>query len=174
MQLQNRRRLAIVVLILFGLVLAVSIFAIFSSGKTSKKLPPGQYVDSFSHKTVSNPPGIAPEKYGTSPNTPVYLGFDELLNYGLGFDQLKNVEAYFHEYSQAQAEPIGQISVDVDNISTQHDPSNPDSPFDILFRVQFDQASIYQAKVEYFGLNDVRLYLIDPSSSKVIYDSQIK
>lgn len=173
MQLQNRRRLLIigslfVVLVLIGLVLVIA-----GSPKTKNIPNGGQYVDPFSHETVSNPSGKAPDKYGTPANTPVYLGFDKLLDYGLGIDQLKSVQTAFYNYSQAQTTPIGQISIDVDHINTQHDSNNPNSLFDITFNVQFDEKNIYQSKVEYSGLDDVRLYLMDSKTGKIIYDSKV-
>jgi hypothetical protein len=167
--LNSKRRL-----VLFGAILLtlLVIGLILSFASPSKPNTPGQHIDPFSHETVSNPPGKAPDKFGIPTDTPVYLGFDKLLNYGLGFGQLKNVQTAFYRYSHSLPKPIGQISVDVDHISTQHDPTNPSSPFDISFKVQFDENKVYQAKVEYTGLNDVRLFITDPSSNKIIYDSQ--
>lgn len=173
MQLQNKRRLIVigsffVVLVIIGLVLVIG-----NSTKTNDITNGGQHVDPFSHETVSNPSGKAKDQYGTPSDTPVYLGFDKLLDYGLGSDQLKNVETAFYTYSQAQTTQIGQVSIDVDHISTQHDPNNPNSLFDINFNVQFDEKNIYKAKVEYSGLDDVRLYLTDSKTGKIIYDSKV-
>lgn len=174
MQSPNRRRIflalgLLIILIIIGLIL------VLPSKKRGAKSPgdAGQYVDPLSHQIVSNPPGKAPDVYGQPKNLPLYLGFDSLLDYGLTVGQLDNLKVAFYRYSQTLPRPLSQISVDVNHITTQHDPTDPNSLFTILFKVQFDQRSNYQAKAEYSGLDDIRLHLIDPMNSKTLYDSQV-
>ena len=167
---QNNRRL-ILILGFFAVLLIVGIIFAFKPTHPNPHTQ-GQHVDPLSHETVSSPAGKAPDKYGVPNNTPLYLGFDKLLDYGLSTDQLDNVQTAFYRYSQSLPKPIGQISVDVDHITAQSDSSNPNTPFDVLFKVQLDGKSVYQAKAEYFGLDDIRLYLTDQNTKAVIYDSQ--
>ena len=171
MQLPNRRVLAIslgVLVIIAGMVLIAQ-----HNSKTPNAGSAGEHVDQFSHEVVSNPPGKTPDTYGSEPNTPLYLGFDKLMNNGLSLDQMKNVEQAFYKYSLSLSKPLKQVSVGADDIKTSHDPSDPNSPFVILFNVQFDGKDIYPAKVQYIGLDDVRLFIMSADNSKVIYDSQV-
>ncbi|HET9850419.1 MAG TPA: hypothetical protein VFP35_02230 [Candidatus Saccharimonadales bacterium] len=171
MRLANRRYLLILgCSLLILLIVIAALLAFRNQPKVPGKNSLSQHVDTFSGETVSNPKGVAPEKYGVSPNTPVYLGFDKLLNYGLTDIQLNLVKLAFYKYSQSLAKPLGQISVGANTITTQHDPTNPNSNFNILFKVQFDEKAIYQANVEYAGLNDARLIITTQSGNKE-YDS---
>lgn len=157
-----------------GLIIVLLVVGLVLAGHHKQKAKPnsGQFVDSFSHQTVSNPSGKSPDRFGVQANTPVYLGFDKLLNYGLGYGQLAGLKSAFYKYSLSLPKPLNLISIDVDNINTQHDSHSANSPFDIIFRVQFDEKNIYQAKAEYSGLSDIRLYLSDPSGEQV-FDSGV-
>jgi hypothetical protein len=171
MQSQGNKRLwaaavLFVVIALVGLVLAL--------GPHSKKSPDssGRYTDPLSHETVSDPEGKAPDTYGQPSNTPLYLGFDKLLNYGIDKGQLDNIKTAFYRYSVQQPSPIKQISIDVDHITNNPDASNPNASFIIDFNAQFDRSKLYKSRVEYQGLDDVRLYLMN-SEGSTVYDSGI-
>ncbi|HVO86480.1 MAG TPA: hypothetical protein VMT23_01980 [Candidatus Binatia bacterium] len=175
MQSVNRRRL---ILIVAGLTLlflvVVAILAPRHPAKKPQTNPTNSVVDPLSHKTVSNPSGVAPEHYGSNPELPIYLGFDKLLNYGLSSEQVFSLQVAFYNYTQTVSPPVTQVSVGVDTISTDHDAADPNSPFFISFDVGFNGNKAGRAKVDYsdLELKSVRLYLTD-NSGKQVFDSGV-
>lgn len=166
MQSTNRKRILIVAGI-FILLIVMTLFLISRSSKTSKNT----YVDPLSHQTVTNIPGKTPEKAGSRTDFPSLLGFDTLIDYGLTYNQLNELNQAFYNYSKSLPVPIQEISIDVDHITEQHDSNASHSPFVIQFKVRLDREADYRAKIVYYGINDMRLYLLNPTNGSVIYDS---
>ena len=165
MQSRNRYRL---LLLTIGLIVLIVVWGLLHHKTPTKST--GTYTDPLSHEVVSNPSGKTPESYGTSPNTPLYLGFDKLLHYGITLNQLNEIKQAFYTYSSQQSKPLSQVSIDVDHITTSHDPKVNNSPFVILFNVQFNgSGDISQTKAQYTGLRDMELILL--KDNKVFFDS---
>lgn len=171
MQSPSKRRLVLVASIIFLIIIGL-VYLLARPQKQSTTQQVNEYVDPFSHETISSPPGKSPDTYGESDKT-LFLGFDKLLDLGLTSGQLDNVENALLNYSKSTNQSFSRISVDVDNITSQYDNTKSNSPFIIQFRVQFNGKKIYNAKVQYLGLRDVRIYLTEPESGKLVYDSQV-
>jgi hypothetical protein len=168
--LSKSQKIAIAVIVSFLFLIGIALFATNRAGQNNKT---GEYLDPYSHQTVSNPPGKGPDTYGTQSDTPVYLGIEKLLDHGLSFDQLDNLKYAFYRYSLSRPNHIHEVSLDVDHITTKYNSSDPNAHYFIFFNVRFDRKNTYKAQVEYTGLNDVRLYLIDVRTNKVLYDSLV-
>jgi len=153
--------------LIVGLIVLVWLVAgIISIAKPKPKTDStGAYYDSWSHQTVSAPTGKTPDIYGSG-GKPVFLGFDSFLSHGMTADQLKSLEMAVENYSQTKNNSIKEVTVDVDNITSQHTPSQ----FLMLFRIKFNRKDIYNAKVDYSDLTSVQLQLMNSDGSKV-YDS---
>ena len=173
MQLRSRRQLVVLACVAVLVVTGALILLMFNKNPQLKSRSSDRYTDPLSHQTVSNPQGKTPDIYGSNSDTPVYLGFDKLIDHGLSFDQLNNIKTAFYSYSKKQGQPFKEISVDVDHISLEHDPKVHNSPLLMLFDVQFDRKEILKAKIDYSKLSSVRLYLINPANDQVVYDSQV-
>jgi hypothetical protein len=169
--LSNNKKLIIIASIFTALIVLVLI--LFGGSKKQANKPTSGYYDSFSHQTISNPPGETPETGGANSNNPIFLGIDKFLNYGVTSDQLNNIKFAFYGYSKSLPSPIKEISIDVDHISTQNIVSGDSSQYLVNFNVKFDREKVYQAKLDCSGISSVRLYLINSSTKKVIFDSQI-
>jgi hypothetical protein len=166
MQSPNKtRRLG---LLLIGL-LVIGVGLILAQRSSKKNSTATEYLDPYSHQVVSSPRGKTPDTYGTPSDRPLYLGFDKLIDHGMSFNQVNNLEVAFYQYSKIKA--IKEVSIDVDHVTTKYDPSDPSGNFLIFFKVMFNRKDINQAKVEYSGLDGVRLYLTEPGSGKLIFDS---
>ncbi len=166
MQSANKRRL----LIILGVILLLVIGVVALLSKPPKKPSTPQittYTDPYSHETVTDVAGKAPDTYGSTATTPIYLGFDKLLDHGMTFDQVGNLKVAFDNFSKKQPKPIQQVSIDVDHITAEHDTSG----FFLFFNVMADRQYVYKAKVDYTGLSAIRLYLSD-SKGNLTYDSQ--
>jgi hypothetical protein len=169
MQLLSKRRL-LILLGLFILLLIISA-SLFGHKSKNNNESAGLYQDPLSHQTVSNPAGKGPDIYGTTPEAPIYLGAEALLDHGLAFDQLTNLKAAFYAYSKSQPKLVTEISIDVDHINAHHDPHVPNSPFLLQFNVRFDRKNTYKAEVKYSGLGTIQLSLTDPATNKQVFIS---
>jgi len=130
----------------------------------------GTYYDKNSGQTYSNPVGKTPETYNTTGGQPTYLGFSNLLDYGLSDSQLSTLEAAFYSFVQQQHLSTKAISITVASISSSSvDPNTGNST--LSFYVVFDQKTTYKAQVQYGGLSSVELVLLDAKTSVQIYDS---
>jgi flagellar basal body-associated protein FliL len=169
MQSRNKQ-LVWIAIVLFFLALAAALFLIFAPDHSKQSASTTQ-VDPLSHETVSSPTGKQPDIYGQPKNTPLYLGFAKFSDYGLGTDQVDNLKLAFYRYSQTLNAPIARVSIDVDSIVAGHNSADPNSPFSLQFNVQFDSKDTHKARVEYTGINDVRLHILS-GTGKDIFDSQ--
>jgi len=165
-QLSRREQVVWVVIGIFIILVVVGAVVAF---KPSAPKSVDTY-DAFSHTVVSSPVGKSPDVYGLPPHTPLYLGFDKLLDHGLSLTQLNSLKVGFYNYSAANNYSLSRISVNVDKINTYRDDSTGD--FYMEFPVMFNSKTVYQAKVDEVGLDGIRLYILD-SSGKAIYDSQL-
>jgi hypothetical protein len=172
MQSQNRKRLLIFAGF-YSLLLVIALIFIINHRSNKNPGDSGQYKDPLSHQTVSNPTGKKPDTVGVPPVSPLYLGIDKLLDYGLTFTQLTELKQAFYKYSRSLSQPLEEISIDVGNITAQHDPTVHNSPFLLLFKVKLDRKTDLQAKVLYNGVSDLRLYLTRLSDGTTVYDSGV-
>jgi len=172
MRLLNKRK---VIFLAVCLILTAGLYLGFFRPESKQPVGDGStglYVDPLSHETVSSPIGKAPDIYGSTANLPLYLGFSKLYDHGISDQQLSGLKTAFYNYSQKQATPIKEISIDVDHITSQYNPASNDTHFYILFNGTFDRKTAYKAKAQYSGLNDIRLLLTD-SSGKATFDSGV-
>lgn len=153
---------------LFILVLLIIILTVQT--KKSDTSTGATYYDPLSHETVSNPPGKAPDVFGSNPDRPVYLGFDDLLNNGLTLDQLSFLKTGFYNYSKASG-GIKEISVDIASITNSHDKATPGSAFVIEFNVRTDRKNDFLAQIQYRDLSSLKLILLDPKTRAQVFDS---
>jgi hypothetical protein len=168
MQSVNRR------IVIVGVLLLGTIILIIILTRPAKSPSPAvsTYTDPYSHETVTDVPGKAPDVYGSTTSTPIFLGFDKLIDQGMTYDKVGNLKTAFDNYSKTQKNTIKEVSIDVDHITTQHDNTQHNAPFLVSFKVRFNRQNDYQSKVEYHDLNDVRLYLYD-NRGNLAYDSQV-
>jgi hypothetical protein len=170
MRLANRKLLVISILVLILIIAAIA--EIHEPAKNVPNGETGQYMDPLSHETVSSPTGKTPDTYGQNANSLLYLGFDKLLNHGLTFKQLNNLKSAFGNYSSKQSPQIKEVTIDVDHITSQYNPSSGDDNFYILFSGLFDRKTAYRAKIQYSNITDIRLFLLDVAGNQ-LFDSGV-
>ena len=168
MQSQSKRGLMILVFFL-GMIFIGGLVVILTIHK-NKKPASTEHIDPFSHQTVSSPAGKEPDKYGVPAGEPVYYGLDKLLAYGLSQNHISYFKAAFLKYSQSQSNSISQVSIDVDHISTSHDNTKSGAPFIVTFKVQLNEKDTKQVRLEYVGLEDLKLFLINPSDNSTTFE----
>jgi hypothetical protein len=172
--LRNNRKLLTALAVFVVTILATIFLLVSSNHKQKNKLPnldSGRYYDAQSGQTVSNPSGKAPDTYGSASGQPIYLGISNLVDAGLTDDQLLRLKYAFNNYFTQSKKNAKEVSIDVNSIV--HGPHNPNSnsPFSLNFNVTVDRSKTLKAKIEYTGLEDIRLFLYDQKTNTQIYDS---
>ena len=179
MQLQNNnpsglfksRKHVVVLCVVIGLLFLVWLYFAIKSGQ--RGVGPGDYYDKGSKETVSNPPNRQAETYGTTKtDRPVYLGFSKLLDIGITSLQVEATREAFYRYSRAGQKNIKEVSIFVDTIrSVYKDRESTDTKRTATFDVKIDRKDTLKAKLEYFELRVVRLYLYDSKTNGTLFDS---
>ena len=111
-----------------------------------------------------------------SPNpipTTKKIVFDEesLVNNGVTSGQINNLEQALEQYLISQNKSPHQVSFS----SLHRMPPDPkiSTPFsEITFTIWLDSKASYKAKLDSFGLSEIRLYLYNLGDNTLLYDSQ--
>jgi hypothetical protein len=109
-----------------------------------------------------NLPGVA------APSKIAYVGLDNLLDNGVTSQQVDALKIALDNY--ASGKKIQQISI-VNVTPVPRDRSSASRVFLIDFVVSADRTMM--ARMEFFDLSSIRLYLTNPTSGSQIYDSQV-
>jgi hypothetical protein len=96
-----------------------------------------------------------------------FSGFDSLKNYGITDSQLNTLKQYFFDYSKSAK----QITLDINSIKpTPHDRSSASVSDTINFGVTVDSTA-YSARIDYYNLTNIRLYLYNSQTGGLVFDS---
>lgn len=163
-------------LIVYGAVIIGILFAILTivtiqNKKRSDVTKPGSYYDPGSGETVSNPAGKTPERFGDNSSTPIFLGFDDLLNVGVTSQQLAAIKQAFNNYSLDGSKNIKEISLFVTTIKRLAPNRDTNDYGDVVtFDIKIDREQLLSAKVESTSVKVSRLYLYK-NGSQLVFDS---
>ncbi len=104
-------------------------------------------------------------------STPTFTGEDNLTNIGITSEQVSSLEQVLEQYLSSAGKTPSQVSFNsVQEISVNRNAVMP--IWTISFAVQLNNIATYKAKMDYFNLTGIRLYLYSLDGSKLIYDSQ--
>lgn len=97
-----------------------------------------------------------------------FNGLDALTNYGVGSDQVANLEQYLFGF----APKAYTITVDAASIApVPHNRNSASTSDTINFNIHIDSTP-YQARIDYSNLgSDIRLYLYNPGNGTPAFDS---
>jgi hypothetical protein len=141
-------------------IMVIIILAVLVSAYYSNK--PGSSTNTNTSPSVSSPPAV---------NTPTFAGEDGLINIGITSDQVSSLEQTLEQYLSSAGKTPGQVSFNsIQKISVNYNAETP--IWTIAFTVQLNGSDTYKAKMDYFNLTGIRLYLYSLGSSKLLYDSQ--
>jgi uncharacterized membrane protein len=102
---------------------------------------------------------------------PTFTGEDTLTNIGITSAQVSNLEQALEQYLGSASKTPGQVGFSsVQKISVNKNAQTP--IWTVAFVIQSDNKTTYKAKMDYFNLAGIRLYLYNPDGSKLLYDSQ--
>lgn len=173
MKRPNINTLIILGFIVMAIVIVGIIALIFkiqgSSSSSTGEPNMNSYTDPASGETILSPEGKLPEKYGTNPDAPVIIGFDELLTRGLSLDQTSLIKGMLNDYAdQVKSKgKITEISLVKGSISHTHDRNTGGDTYD--FSLLFNRKDTYAAHITIPDTDTVALSLTKASDSTPVY-----
>ena len=158
------------VLLFIGFV----IFGLVSSGKNQDQQAArdtGDYYDPYSGETVSNPEGKSPEDFGKNSGL-VLLGLGGLLDHGLTQDQLDAYRTALSQYNTKNKDYVKEASIDVSSIERFEEETKTTITHGLKFSLIINRGEKkFTARIEYTGLSSIKLILINPDTSKKVFES---
>lgn len=171
------RRLVIIVTLLVVVIGGLALLGRSNNNENTGKVKDvtngqGNYYDSNSKETVSNPSGKTPENYGATAGAPIYLGLNGLLDYGVASDQVGDYRFAIYQYFKSNHMKASEVSIAVDSVvPTPRDPDSSSTINTINFNIVVDRKTTYKVKMDYFDLSSINLQLFDSTGAKLLYDS---
>lgn len=163
--MDNKKLLIIIGAVGFMLLIAIGLYV---SGRPANQGK--ERFDDVSKETVYDTPDRTPETYGGA--SLLYLGFDNLLEYGVSERQMNGIKEAFPVFAANNKQTLNQVSVAVDTIQAEPRDRESDSDSDIIrFDVVINRQDRYSAIVEYSGISSVRLKLYKTNSTQPVFDS---
>jgi hypothetical protein len=129
----------------------------------------GRYEDPNTHQIISNPDGKKPDSYGVANSTPIYIGFEKLLNEGVSFNQLNNLKLAFYNYSQSRQDKLTEVSLDPQSLKVKLDD---EGNILLTFNVLLNRKETVSANVACSGIDAADLVIKD-TSGKQLFDSGV-
>jgi len=171
----HNKKLVIIIasfLMIFGLVSVIYVLISNQSSKNDPTKDPSYtltYVDPGSGETVITTPNKTPENMGGFNIT--MLGFSKLTSdYGMTFDQVKDLQSDFSDYSKSQKTPISEISITLNSITTTIDQNTGDVIDNFI--VTINRSSTLKARVTYFGIDNPTLKLYNSKTNSLLFTSK--
>lgn len=98
-----------------------------------------------------------------------FKNIDALTDRGLTTSQINTLELDFFQYKTTTQSAIINIG-GIQSVTLSQDPSSLYTLFGIIFDVTID-GKLVHAEINYSGLDTIRLYLRDPTTNAVLFDS---
>jgi len=119
------------------------------------------YNDPISGETATNPVGKTPESYGTSANTPTYLGFKNLLPLGFTQPQLNSLFKVLDKYSSSIEINPNEISLYPDSVKFTNLPeTSPDLDI-VRFDIQIARKTKQNVELTRHSLSAISLRILE-------------
>lgn len=170
----DRKRLLIII-VAVAAVLAAGIFVLLrqkpSKGNDAATTGPTTvYHDPVSGEDIVTQQGKTPEPTVAAPTSPIYAGFDKLINQGMTQEQLQTTYAAFESYKPFASDKV-QISLAADDIQpVQPQDNDPLYRWSIRSHIVVNRTTTYKVQIYYWGIDDVQLLLSDQNGTQ-IFDS---
>jgi hypothetical protein len=153
------------------IIIIVGVVALIGNYNTHRK---ETYYDPGSGETISNPINKSPEVAGGNPHAPVYLGFKKLVDVGLSQYQQQGLMKSLEDYSSKHDNALKEVSITANSIKTNlADPTKPNDRDNVTFELTFNRNQKVNAKLEYFDISAIQLYLYAQDSGQNLYTSDV-
>ena len=168
----NRMNKKTVAILASSALIVSLVVIIFLLGNHPVKNNKNEYFDKNSGETISDPEGKSPETANSSDNIPVFLGFKEIINAGLSKYQQEAIMKTFESYSKDHNNTVKEVSLKISSLKTTISNDTDSTKNNITFDVTINRKNNYIAKVEYFDISSVQLFLYSKDNTPV-YTSPI-
>lgn len=119
----------------------------------------------------SQPPTNPTPSSSSTTSPPAFTGEDIFTNIGITSTQVSNLEQALEQYLSSAGKTPGQVGFNsLQKISVNKNAVTP--IWTVAFIIQLDNKKTYKAKMDYFNLSGIRLYLYSLDGSTLLYDSQ--
>lgn len=152
MQSTNKKKLLIIVGLIFIILIAAGIYFQSKDSKTKPPVLTGDYYDRNSGNDVSNPADKTPDNFGSEYPDTAFIGFDQLLTAGMSSGQLDLVRKGLNEYNISDSKKYSQFSLTAGSIETFTEGDGG-----LNFVMQADKAVNLSVEVTYPNLDSVSL-----------------
>lgn len=99
--------------------------------------------------------------------------YSALIEKGFSEQQIDTLQYTLYQYAQPSGISVRDITVPKEGvIHTLSDPDNGIFYHTYDFTVKFDDKNTFKARAEVSGLSGVRLYLYNPTTNALVYDSK--
>lgn len=126
------------------------------------------YTDPGSGETISDPPNKSKE-ITTTDKSITYLGFSELLNKGISYNQYEKIKSHFKQYNDEFKLNIKEISMTKSTYKSSFDQKTGERLME--FEVTINRNDKLNAKVAYVGLKTPTLYLYSKTDNSLMFKS---
>jgi hypothetical protein len=168
MNKKQQRLLIILGFIILSLMIVGIMVLIFNASQQNTSTEPNQneFVDPATGQTILNPDGKSPENYGTNPDTPVFVGFSNLLRFGARQGTVDNTKSFLNDYANQRIandeERITEISIVVASIQHTIDSSANTSTY--TFEIIVNRGQNYNVRVTMQGVSSMTASLFSSDS----------
>lgn len=172
MNKKQQRLLIILGFTVLSLMIVGIMVLIFNASQQSTSTEPNQneFVDPATDQTILSPEGKSPENYNTNPNTPIFVGFSNLLRFGARQNTVDNTKSFLNDYAnqriEKNEEKITEISIVVATI--QHTIDSKANTNSYTFDIVVNRDQKYNVKVTMSGVRSMTASLFDASSKEPI------
>jgi hypothetical protein len=109
----------------------------------------------------------------SNPNRTIYVGTTKLIEHGVSTFQVDSLKRALYDYAVSSDRPGNAITIDERSVEKVPRDRESESITEIInFRVSIDN-SVFVARMEYFDLTSMRVYLYTGNYEKEVYDSKV-
>jgi len=172
MNAKQQRLLIILGFMVLSLLIAGLMVLIYNATQQNTSTEPNQneFVDPATNQTILSPDGKSPETYNTNPDTPIFVGFSNLLRFGARQNTVDTTKSFLNDYADQRLknneERITEISIVVDTI--QHTIDNKANTSTYTFDIVVNRSEDYSVKLTIQGVRSMTADLITTDNKSIL------
>lgn len=101
-----------------------------------------------------------------------YEGLKAITEYGVSTFQVDGLKYALGVYYKSLNKNLDTVTIDESTVTKKSLPRGSSERVEVSFTVHINKNDTYQARLQYFDVSAIRLYLSKPSNPAVVYDSQ--
>lgn len=152
----------------FGVIIIIVLIAFAIELYNRGQNPEGVYNDPLSGETVYNPKDRTPETFNTE-NQVTYLGFSELLDYGISFSNIQSLKDVIRNIPEDtdKVETIKEVSIDVKSL--KHTVQADGHAYD--FGMRINRTTDYEGQITIRNSDGFFIFTMKDKAGETVFDS---